>query len=180
MSLQILTHVMPPPVDPEETGSTNEWQSVEETIGTRLPSDYKQYINTYGSGSIGDFLWPYNPFSRTEALNLMQRNESDLGALREIRELAGEDEVPYPLYPEPEGLLSWGISDNGDVLYWLTQGDPDDWHVIINESRGPWFERFEESATSFLANLITGDIVSEILGRSNLQGTILFRPITSS
>jgi hypothetical protein len=176
MSLQDLTRVISPPSAPVETGSPNEWPSVEEAIGTPLPADYKHYINTFGTGGIGGFLWPYNPFSKNEYLNLIQRNEADLGVLRQLREWFGEEEVPYPIHPEPGGLLSWAISNNGDVLYWLTQGEPHAWHVVINESRGPWFERFEACATSCLAKLISGELVSEILGRDNLQGKTTFQP----
>jgi hypothetical protein len=176
MSLQDLAQVMSPPSAPVETGSPDEWPSIEQTIGTPLPADYKHYINTYGTGSIGRFLWPYNPFSRDEYLNLIPRNEADLDALRQLKERFGEEEVPYPIYPEPGGLLSWAISNNGDVLYWLTQGDPDAWHVVVNEARGPWYERFEQCATSFLTNLISGELESGILGRDNLQGKSTFQP----
>lgn len=180
MSLQALINTMTPPDAPLETGSPGAWSSIENRIGTRLPADYKEYIATYGTGSIGDFLWPYNPFSENPNLNLVRRMELDAGALRQIREKFGEEEVPYPLYPEPGGLMSWAVSDNGDTLYWLTQGDPSYWRVVVNESRGPDFEHFEESTTSFLAKLISGELISEILPSSVFEGHVAFRPIGGS
>jgi hypothetical protein len=177
MSLQTLAQIVTPPTDPVDSGSVDEWLAIEEKLGTPLPTDYKEYINTYGTGTIGSFLWPYNPFSNNENLNLITRIEQDLSALRQIKDEFGEEEVPYPLYPETGGLLSWAISDNGDVLYWLTQGNREDWRIVINESRGPWFEQFEESTTSFLTKLASGDLVTEILG--DLPENASFQPLES-
>ena len=180
MTLPELTEILSPPEAPVETGSPEEWSLVEEEIGTPLPADYKEYVATYGTGSIADFLWPYNPFSENRHLNLVWRVELHAGALRQIREEFGEEEVPYPPYPESGGLMSWAVSDNGDTLYWLMQGDPDHWRVVVNESRGPDFERFGESTTSFLAKLISGELNSEILPSSVFEGHVAFRPIERS
>ena len=97
-----------------------------------------------------------------------------MNALRAIKEDFGEEEVPYPLYPDPGGLFPWAVSDNGDVLYWLTRGSPDEWEIVVNESRGPQFEGFKEPMTYFLAKLISGEIVSEILPRSAFEGNVSF------
>jgi len=168
---------MPPPEAPVETGSPGAWPSIEDQIGSPLPRDYKEYINIYGTGSLGGFLWPYNPFSKNQNLNLLRRAQLDASALRQLREEFGEEEVPFPLHPEPGGLLSWGVTDNGDGLYWLTVGDPDAWPVVVNEARGPQFERYEESATSFLARLISGEIVSEALPAGVFEGEVEFKPV---
>lgn len=44
---------MEPPSQPSETGSAEEWSSVEALLGLILPSDYKAYITTYGTGLVG-------------------------------------------------------------------------------------------------------------------------------
>lgn len=33
-----------------------EWEEIELTLGIKLPTDYKKFINRYGVGSINDFL----------------------------------------------------------------------------------------------------------------------------
>ena len=35
------------------------------------------------------------------------------------------------------GLLPWGYTDNCDELYWLTDGEPDGWKIVVHESRAP-------------------------------------------
>ena len=56
MSVQALARLMVPPTTPAETGSADQWSSVQETIGIALPAEYKEYIGAYGTGQIGSFL----------------------------------------------------------------------------------------------------------------------------
>ena len=162
VTLESLYRVLLPPVTPIETGSTEEWQGIEKTIGIALPSDYKQYINIFGTGCIGSFLWLFNPFSRNKHLNLLRQIDIKIDALRILKEKWGDKQCPYPLYPEPEGLLPWGTTDNGDVLFWLTIGHPDEWLVVINEARAPIYEEYQESMTNFLSKILSGELVSEV------------------
>jgi hypothetical protein len=115
-----------------------------------LSLDNKQYINTYGSGCVGAFIWPLNPFSKNKYLNLNDQVKAQLDALKSLKMTWGDVQVPYPLYPKPGGLLPWGLTDNGDVLYWRTVGLPDNWSTVINEARAPLYEEFEESMPSAL------------------------------
>ena len=61
MTLASLTTILPPPAQPVETGSRDEWQAVEEDLGCVLPADYKEFIATYGTGDIDDFLQVTTP-----------------------------------------------------------------------------------------------------------------------
>jgi hypothetical protein len=162
-ALSALKRAIPPPLN---TPSEVDWPHVESTIGVALPSDYKQLIASYGCGSFDDFLWVHHPTSTNPNLNLVQQVEERLWPLRVLRgerTLAGpggmhargvEEEVslPYPLFPEPGGVLPWGATDNADVCYWLTTPDgPDAWPVLLNATRDPedWYE-FQGSLTEFL------------------------------
>jgi hypothetical protein len=152
MSLSSLTRVLPPPSNPFEIPSLDAWEPIENQIG-RLPADYKAFVQQFGSGTIDRFLWIWNPFSKSEHGNLLTAKEPTLSALRELRE-SGE-ECPYPLHPEPGGLLPFGKSDNGDVLYWLTARVPEQWPVVVNAARDPAYEKFECDMTDFLAGILT-------------------------
>lgn len=64
--------------------------------------------------------------------------------------------MPYALFPEPGGLLVWGVTDNGDEFYWLTEGAPDDWTVVVS-SRHEWWS-YDGGALSLLGGLLRREI----------------------
>lgn len=66
--------------------------------------------------------------------------------------------MPFALYPEPGGLFPWGLTDNGDRLYWLTEGEPNSWVSIIYESRGPRYDRHAIGCCEFLRRWVAGDL----------------------
>jgi hypothetical protein len=156
-----------------ECSSAREWPKIESAIGITLPNDYKGYINTFGTGCIGGFLWVFNPFSQNENLNLLKQIQKQLDILSVLKNELGK-ECPYPLFPESGGLLPWGITDNGNVLFWRTIGSADDWNVVIGEGRGPEYEEFADTVTNFLRKLIVGDIESRIIPHDFLNRSVLF------
>ncbi len=164
MSIENLRKVFAPPSLPQEAGRAEDWPRIEALLNTPLPEDYKTYINTYGSAIIGSFIEPFNPFARHPYRNLLEQIPRQLAAQRVMKEKWGERECPFPLYPEPQGLLPWGVTANGDTLYWQMVGDPVKWPVVLNESRGPAWEVFPESMTNSLTRVILGILDSEILG----------------
>jgi hypothetical protein len=125
----------------------------------KLPSDYKAFIERYGSGTIDHFLWVLNPFSANKNANLLEQRESILNAVRELKK-DWPDQHPYNLFPEPSGLLPFGGSDNGDMVFWLTDGEPDEWRVVVNAARDPEYDRFDCNMTDFLAGILTRRIRS--------------------
>lgn len=174
MTLESLCKVILPPRMPIETGSVEGWPLIEETLGVVLPSDYKQYIAIFGTGCFGNFLWPFNPFSTNRHLNLIEQINVTLNAQRALKEQWGNRQCPYPLYPEAGGLLPWGSTDNGDDLFWLTTGSPEDWIVVINEARAPVYEEYQESMTGLLAKLLSGEITSKIFPQDFPDKSALF------
>jgi hypothetical protein len=162
MNMQLLSSVMLPPTCPSEAGDPQRWPEIEERVGSALPIDYKEYICLYGTGSIAGFLWVFNPFTEREPIDLVSQVPKVLGALRTLRAKWGDRECPYPLFPESHGLLPWGVSDNGDWLFWETIGAPDEWTVVVNETRSSVYEHFYETMSGFLYRLVTGSLASRI------------------
>jgi hypothetical protein len=175
---QLLSLVSGPP-DPVEAGTRQGWVNVEQVLGIVLPLDYMDFINTFGSGQVGGFIAVLNPFSHDDTLSLVSEGFSRLDALRFLKARHGESECPYPLYPEEGGLLPWGITDNGDVLFWQTLGDPDEWSIVVNEGRRPIFEEFACSVTTFLVRVLNREIASKILTDAFTSEDNLFYPISS-
>ena len=142
-------------------GTPATWDEVEARLGKRLPADYKAFIDRYGTGSIGDFLWVLTPATENPFLNFFEKGNVMLDGYRQLR-ASWPREYPHTAYPEEGGLLPWAVSDNGDELYWLTEGDPDQWPTVI-VSRGVPHEEYRMPMGDFLAGLITRRIESNAI-----------------
>jgi SMI1-KNR4 cell-wall len=164
MSLVALRKVLPISTVPSEIERVGDWNRVERILGTRLPPDYKDYIDAYGSAMIiwlhDLYIIPYNPFSDLPHRNLLQQLDPELAVLREVK--SWRESFAFPIYPEPQGLLPWGTSGDGDKLYWQMIGEPMDWPVVVMETRWGPVEQFAESMTSFLTRLLSGTLESQI------------------
>jgi hypothetical protein len=152
MTIETLLAAVPPPVAPFEAFA-GPWEAVEAEVGTALPPDYKDFVRLYGSGHFMEFLGVSVPRS----LNPNVRLESYVPKTCEA--LCGADGLTYPLWPNAEGLLPFGATDDGDQLFWLPRGTPPNWGVVV------WYrglfevENFDCDMTNFLAGLATGDVV---------------------
>lgn len=179
MSIEQLHQILTPPLSPVEGGTSSDndmvtWSDIEKQLGTKLPGDYKSFIRTFGTGSIGSFLWVFNPFSKNPHLNLLNQRKAQLDNLRILHDQYGI-ECPYPLNAEDGGLLPWGITDNGDTLFWKSQNNSEQWSVVLHEARGPDYEEYAINMTTFLYDLITGLLHSNIIARDLLETPISFR-----
>jgi hypothetical protein len=156
MSVIDLAKLITPPTSPSEAPQQHEWPQIEAQLGTSLPADYKDFLRLYGTGKIDDFIWIFNPSSRNENINLATQLRVQLAALSELQ--AYEEVLLYKLFPERDGVFPFGITDNGDVLYWKTSGSPNTWTVLINEARSPDWEEFDMVMTEFLSKVISRQI----------------------
>ncbi|MHA6823015.1 SMI1/KNR4 family protein [Ralstonia pseudosolanacearum] len=160
MAIDYLKALVSPPINALETTGPGGWGSVEGRLGTALPEDYKEFIEAYGSGQLGGFIWIFNPFSSNDNLNLEKQATLQAAVLNELRSYG--EVVPYESFPSHGGILPFGITDNGDVLYWKTGGNPRDWPVLVNEARSPEWEVFSHSAARFLAGIFAGSVVCKL------------------
>jgi hypothetical protein len=168
MSIEALIKVVPPPAAPFEAFN-GPWEPIEAQLKTALPPDYKDFVRVYGSGYWMQFFGIYVPRSRNPNVRL----ESQVPA---ICATFFDDENPYPLWPDPGGLIPVGQTDNGDYMFWLSQGPPADWGVVVWDRGLFGFERFDCDLTTFLARLATGEILPKEFPEDLLPSECLFRP----
>lgn len=142
-------------------GSEKEWSQIQKKLGIFFPKDYIAFINYYGTGGMGDFLWFLTPFEEDENVNYKKRSSIMLDAYQESK-IKFPEYYFYKLYPEKNGLLPFGYTDNGDELYWLTKGNAEQWHIVIYESRSPEFYYYSMGLAEFLCKMIKGEISCEI------------------
>jgi hypothetical protein len=160
--LQRLRQLLPPPADPVEPGRPDGWPAVEAALGTGLPADFKAFTELYGSGTVDDFLYLFNPFTAGEDGNLLVEKDRVLAAYHQTRARFPE-RLALPPFPEEGGVLPLGRTDNGDELYWVTDGQPDGWPVVLLESRAALQEVHPMPVTGFLAALAANQLTSRIL-----------------
>jgi hypothetical protein len=166
MTLAKYIAMLPPPVKPFEAPIKAEWGNVEAKLGISLPQDYKEFIEEYGSGKIGNFLSIFNPFSRNKNVNLIDQLQLQRGVFMEL--LSFGENLPYELFPQAGGIFPFAMTDNGDVLFWLTLGEPNAWTIVVNEARGPTWQSFDMSLETFLLELFSGKQMCEIFPKSFL------------
>lgn len=142
-ALDRLVSLAPPPAVPVD--ATGDWPAV------ALPSDYRDLVTRYGKGVFND--------------NVMLRVPVDVDLLdvdRDLREEFGDENYPYPLYPEPGGLLVWATTSDCGRLCWLTVGEPDEWPVVVWMPRA-YYERHEMGAVALLEAWLSGRLVTDEL-----------------
>lgn len=127
----------------------------------KFPADFRAFVSLYGDGFIDGFLCVFNPFSVNRFVNFEEQMHARLLALREHHASIGEA-LPYPLFPAPAGLVPLGTTDNGDVMYWETKGQPDDWTVLIQESRLAEFDCFNGGMVEFLQRVLAKEFSSSV------------------
>jgi hypothetical protein len=166
--LERLQELLPPPAEPVELGRPDGWAEVEAALGTELPGDFKAFTERYGSGTVDDFLYLFNPFAAGQDGNLLAEKDRVLEGYRQTRARFPE-RLPLPPFPDPGGVLPLGRTDNGDELYWVTQGDPDGWPVALLEARTALQELHAMPVTGLLAALAANQLPSRILPKAVLS-----------
>lgn len=142
--LETLALLVPAPKNPGL--GTITWGELFAQLGTGLPSDYMALMERYGAGIWSNWL-------RFVAISgLCDQAAWYNDGYRTLRAEYPEYH-PLPMWPEAGGFLPFASSIDGDYLGWLTDGDPEQWKLIIvprHNDQGP---------------PLPGDLVSTLLCR---------------
>ncbi|OAT48886.1 hypothetical protein M997_0808 [Proteus hauseri ATCC 700826] len=156
MNLENLNKILPPPIFSYEAGQNTEWPLIDNKYS--FPNDYIEFITQYGSGKIDNFLTLFNPFSNNDDLNFFKQKEWIISDLSELNKSDPEYYL-FPLYPNINGLLPIGITDNGDYLFWVISSDNSNlWNIAIIASRSPDIEYQQGNLTHFINNILSRKI----------------------
>jgi hypothetical protein len=158
--MEKLIRIIPPPENPLNTGSNVDWENFITNLGTDLPSDYKKFIETYGTGGIDNFLWILTPFVSDENINFLKKQKELSDAYLQSKQNFPQY-YKHDVFPQKGGLLPWAYTDNGDELYWLTDGEPFNWKIIVYESRSPENHTYSLTMTEFLYQILTRELVCD-------------------
>jgi hypothetical protein len=107
---------------PSMTRTREDWDAVEHSLGLGLPGDYKHLIEVFGPGSFDGYLLLPSPFWVSRTHNQLDFFQYLAYAQEAMDAPLERGELPYPLYPDPGGLLLWGGTIDGNLLFWNTRG----------------------------------------------------------
>ncbi len=165
--LTTLTSFVAPPEDPSCAGTASEWEGIKSKFPFGLPSDYRDYISTYGYGELADTFIVYSPFS-SGSFNLIEvHDEIDSyvfndGTLDSVMDEARKDGKP--------GLIMFGRDVGGAHLHWLTVGEPDDWPLVLGGGRGLFSTHtLEWTMTEFFVRCFKGTALDWRYGAETLS-----------
>ncbi len=148
-----LLELVPPPSRPP---AAVDWAAARRALGVEFPDGYRWLAETYGPGLFDEWLKFYVPGAGWfELVAATQRTA-------EMTDAAIEDPLtapyPYPVFPEPGGLIFWGATFDTDVLAWATDGNPEHWPVIIQEFETLGTQRHNGPTERVLLALLEGTI----------------------
>src|SRR5437763_524789 len=132
-AVEELRRLVPPPAAPN--GADGDWAACERELQLRLPEDYKEFISTYGSGTLCRLFEISSPFSSPLLWKTGVRWAGIYDCFGEIPRV-----LPYPRYPAVPGLLPWATYGDVNVLSWYTAGETHEWRVVYDERHDGFFE----------------------------------------
>lgn len=138
-------------------GRSYDWEAIEATLGTGLPSDYKLMAESFPEGWFRLFAEVWLPDGETRLLD-----DFGLDIMDGVRELPldegdGDLDFPFPAYPEQGGLLLCGSLRVQGWVFWVTgPGDPDMWPLVLADEEYEHWERFDGPLCEFLTEVALG------------------------
>jgi hypothetical protein len=147
LPLKSIAKLVAPPSKPR--GLNRSWKAVEKDIGLKLPGDYKEFIDTYGTGQLSSaegwvVVWNFRDVALfgTPLREVLCGQGSVVAGYKRL-EKESSYPCPYPTYPEPGGLLPFASVNDVQNLNWLTKGDSDRWDVVYWHFDGLEFTHLE-------------------------------------
>ncbi|UWM48613.1 SMI1/KNR4 family protein [Streptomyces carpaticus] len=131
-----------------------DWDVVEGNWGWEFPSDYKEFMDAYGEGSISEFLMILGPCAQLADDENRMREES----LNAQATWSSTVESERPPGVDADSLVAWGVDGNADILCWSRRGDgPHEWPVVVyRRQKGPAWRVYDIGMADFLVALFDG------------------------
>jgi hypothetical protein len=141
-----------------------DWPAMESSLGLHLPNDYKYLVEVFPDGTFQDLLHVNRPGDhhqpRTDFLGFYAYTLEDMRHLRSDR-----GSFPYPIFPEPGGLLPWASGPRREPFFWLTQAeDPNTWPVVTADYDFTEWREFPGTACQLLIEVVEGRFDASLFG----------------
>ncbi|MFD6189706.1 hypothetical protein [Streptomyces sp. NPDC060275] len=148
-ALPLLKSLCPPPTHPEVGRATR---------SSTIPASHNDLIETYGTGCFDEFIWIFAVDATSAQLDITERT-------RELRNILRSKELTAVRHDLGDNgfhvndLVQWGVTDNADVLAWITRGKPEEWPTSIIQAGQLRAVVSPRSSTATILDLLTGSTV---------------------
>ncbi|MFJ6689623.1 hypothetical protein [Streptomyces sp. NPDC091294] len=148
-ALLLLTTLCPPPAHPALSRATE---------GITIPTSHNALIRTYGTGCFDEFVWIFAENAQSVQVDITERTRELRTILRSkemitIRHDLGDHQL------QVDDLVQWGVTDNADVLAWITRGEPEEWPTAIIQAGQLRSVVSPRSSTATILDLLTRSTV---------------------
>ncbi|MFB8778062.1 hypothetical protein [Streptomyces broussonetiae] len=136
------------------------WEHLDRDHNILFPSDFRDFARLYGAGLIGDYISVSVPDSGNRFVDLLQKSRDFVATLYGVRETL-PTRMSYTLEPRGGGLIMWAANEDGDLCFWIVEGeDPDLWRVgIYSRNLNNWSE-YSCGFVEFLVGVLSGAVES--------------------
>lgn len=165
MYLEKLKTILKVPKQVYHIGNAQAWEEFQTTYNCNFPFDYKEFIDTYGTGGISNFLWILTPYEGDKNINLFDRAKVMCESYNYMKD-SFPGEFNDSIYPEEGGLLPWGVTDNGDELF-FGNGT-----VVVMEARYANRYEYDMGMIEFLYKLFMKEITCKAFPDGFINGAI--------
>ncbi|MEU8515909.1 SMI1/KNR4 family protein [Kitasatospora sp. NPDC048722] len=155
-SVARLTGILPPHPG---AGDPVDWDEAAARWGTRFPLDYRDFVSTYGGGSI----------NASFAIGLPLKVAAPPGGPLGFEELTEDghallDPDADGNLPPLHGRISWATDCSAGHAFWDTADpDPDKWTTLVLDRYGDW-TAYDCGMADFLVGFLTGGISPQPMG----------------
>ncbi|MFG3107236.1 hypothetical protein [Streptomyces tendae] len=148
-ALPLLRSLCPPPTHPELGRATG---------SSTIPASHNALVKTYGTGCFDEFIWIFAEGATSTQLDITERTR-ELRAILRGKELVAvrNDLGDHGLHAND--LVQWGVTDNADVLAWITRGKAEEWPTAIIQAGQLRAVASPHSSTATILHLLTRSTV---------------------
>jgi len=175
--LQELLQLVGPPSEPQN--AKGDWKRLETDLGLTLPDDYKQYIEEYGGGRLCSLFEITSPFGLEAHYKKSVKDAwRSWAGIYHCWGDVPESELPFPIYPKVPGLLPWGTYGDVDVIGWLIDPDPGQWHIVYQDHYEGFIELSDFGFARFLVSALKGEpsLPDNVVSKDILRAPRTFVP----
>ncbi|TDC20604.1 hypothetical protein E1265_21500 [Streptomyces sp. 8K308] len=165
-AMERLARLMPPH---EGAGDEIDWDAVTTGWGTRFPLSYREFMRTYGEGSIEKYLGVLAPDLKME-VDVVQGMSFETRNARGLWLETRQEEKPAEIHGD--SLIAWGVDSSGDLLCWETScEDPEQWPIVVFRRQGaPHWATYPDGVSDFLLKTFRCEFDDNPLSGTDLWG----------